>query len=151
MSDGSKELLKVRGGRHIWKLWYFSQNMPTSHAVSLALLMHACHFCHALAYVITANGVFLCLLGPPLRFLWRSVQPMDRLTRVLVVRGRGPTFMNIHIDYIHNFDHTYSHSYTVYITIIIEHILWHWTHRLSSYNYHQSFRFVVFSSWLLEQ
>ena len=92
--------------------------MPTSHAVSLALLMHACQFCHALAYAITAKGVFLRLLVPPLRFPLRSVQPMNRFTRV--VRGRNPTFMNAHSDYTHNFDHTYS---TVYITIIIEHIL----------------------------
>jgi len=45
------------------------ENMPTSHTVSIAVLMYACHFCHALVYEITANGVFFCLLGPPLRFL----------------------------------------------------------------------------------
>ena len=43
---------------------------------------------------------------------------MDRLTRV--VRERNPTFMNVHSDYIHNFDHIYSDSYTstaVYMAI----------------------------------
>ena len=45
------------------------ENMLISHTVSLAVLMYACHFCHALAYAMTANGVFFCLLGPPLRFL----------------------------------------------------------------------------------
>ena len=44
---------------------------------------------------------------------------MDRFTRV-VVRERNPTFMNVHSDYIHNFDHIYSDSYTsttVYMAI----------------------------------
>ena len=42
----------------------FLKNMPTSHAVSLDLVMYAamilqCLFCHVLAYTITANGVCL--------------------------------------------------------------------------------------------
>ena len=31
------------------------ENMLTSHTVSLAVLMYACHFCHAPACAITAN------------------------------------------------------------------------------------------------
>jgi len=47
------------------------KTLPTSHAVSQALFMHAlvilqCLFCHALIYAITANSVFLHLLVPPL-------------------------------------------------------------------------------------
>ena len=45
--------------------------MPTSHAVSLALVMYAavilqCLFCRVLAYTITANDVCLHLLVSPL-------------------------------------------------------------------------------------
>ena len=54
---------KLEGDGHIFESCdiYFSQNMPASHAVSLALLLFACHFCHALAYAITAKGAsFVC-------------------------------------------------------------------------------------------
>ena len=45
---------------------------------------------------------------------------MGRLTRVVVVRERNPTFMSTHSDCIYNFDHIYSDSYTsttVYMAI----------------------------------
>ena len=58
------------------ELQIFLENMPTSHAVNLALVVYAysdsAYFCHAFAYTITANGVCLHLLVPPLaqcRFL----------------------------------------------------------------------------------
>ena len=50
----------------------FLENTPTSHVISLALVffVHAVTLqhlsCHALAYYITANGVCLHLLVPPL-------------------------------------------------------------------------------------
>ena len=56
--------------------------------------------------VIIAIVPLLWLLLRALRFLWRSVQPMGRLTRV-VVRGRRTTFMNTHNDWIHEIAHTH--------------------------------------------
>ena len=57
---------KHAGGGHFLKVVIFFSRMCSPH--THALLMYACHFCHALAYAITANGIFLRLLGPPLRF-----------------------------------------------------------------------------------
>ena len=61
MGDKRKELLKEACG-HSCDISFV--NMPTSHAVSLALLfMYACcGFCHVLAYAITANNVCLGFL-----------------------------------------------------------------------------------------
>ena len=69
MSDRLKELLK-EGGECFFFLKvviFLSKYAHLTH--SIAVLLYTYQFCHALAYEITANGVFLCLLGPPLRFL----------------------------------------------------------------------------------
>ena len=73
MGDEFKELLKKVGG-FIFKSCDISlKNMPTLHAVSLPIFMHACNdsaiyasFCSTIAYEMTANGVCLHLLVPPL-------------------------------------------------------------------------------------
>ena len=67
MGDELKELLKEGGGRIFESCDISLENMPTSRAVSLALaVVLQCLFCHVLAYAITANGVCLHLLVPPL-------------------------------------------------------------------------------------
>ena len=46
---------------------------------------------------------------------------MDRLTRVVVVRGSNPTFMNVHSDFIHTkqFDLMHgTHMYTVTLNTV---------------------------------
>ena len=62
-----------RGGGCIFKSCdIFLENMPTSHAVSLALFIYGCRdsamffFFHVLAYAIIINGVCHHLLVPPL-------------------------------------------------------------------------------------
>ena len=62
-----------RGGWDVFsRVVIYLKNTPTSHAVSLALVMYT-HvvilqslFCHTFAYAITANSIWLRLLVPPL-------------------------------------------------------------------------------------
>ena len=70
----NKWLLKEGGGcifRVVIFLSIFLKNMPTSHTVSLALVICACSdssFCHVLAYTITAM-VHVCLCAASLVLL----------------------------------------------------------------------------------
>ena len=71
MGNELEWLLKEGGGRIFESCDISLENTPTSHRVSLALLctlavILQCLFCHALGYAITANGVCLHLLAPPL-------------------------------------------------------------------------------------
>ena len=69
MGDELKELLKEGvGGGHIFKTCDISlENTPTSGSQSSPIYGRMqCHFCYALAYTITANGVCLHFLVPPL-------------------------------------------------------------------------------------
>ena len=71
MGDELKWLLKEGGGRIFESCDISLENTPTSHAGSLALVTCACSdssmpLLSWLAYAITANGVCLHLLVPPL-------------------------------------------------------------------------------------
>ena len=78
IGDELKELLKEEGWAFFFpRVMIFHSKIHPPQAVSLALFMDACsatfvvplllcHFCYALAYTITANGVCLCFLVPPL-------------------------------------------------------------------------------------
>ena len=72
MGDELKELFKEGGGCIFKSCNIFLENMPTSHAVGLALFIYACRdssmffFCLGLAYAIIINGVCHHLLAPPI-------------------------------------------------------------------------------------
>ena len=70
MGDELKWLLKEGDGRIFGSCDISLENTPTSHSVSLVLVICTCSdssvSCHALAYAITANGVCLHLLVPAL-------------------------------------------------------------------------------------